>query len=166
MLAQCLDKHRVWSTQPREISYRYHNFHSCVLKSGSAGSNKHAQKPDTMLKLLLYSSYCLLQSALSALVPYCRSYDSFSKFIYQSTWHYLSDPARNRSTRLPPLRSIYGLHLNAALFGLEVDYLLQIQNEYNFIIWDPERINDIHFESESICFYINKFMHSMCSSSF
>ena len=131
--------------------------------------------PNIAIKLLVYSGRLLFMSFLSVHAPiisknavhfwYRDSYgDSFSAFIYRTTWNYLSDPqgdrARERSQRLPPFRSISNLHLNRALFQPEMDYLVDLQNEYQLIVWDYNRIERISaFGTDCICFYIDAFMH-------
>ena len=117
---------------------------------------------ETAIKLLVYSSRLLFQSQLCVHGLGISDHDAFNAFIYKSSWNYLSDYARNRSNRLPPFHSIYNLHLNRALFGPETEYLLHIQSEHQFIVWDPHRIEQYaHFRTNSICFHIHKMIQTL-----
>lgn len=61
--------------------------------------------------------------------------------------------------KLPPLRSLYNLHLNPDFYPLETENLLRMHKEHGLMIWDPQRLdNASRFKSDSFCFFVDKFM--------
>ena len=86
-------------------------------------------------------------------------YYSFSAFIVQSTWEYLSSYNDYNHTlrRLPPLRSVLHLYLNEDIYSSEIEHLQHLSNDHGLMIWDPDRLHQAaKFNPDYFCFFVGK----------
>lgn len=99
---------------------------------------------DVPIKLLRQSLGCMLRllvrhqfSMQNKTINTVGTGHAFNVFIIDATWTYLSDSKRNRSKRLPPLRSLCDIKRNVAIYEQELKYLERLRNEYGFILLNP-----------------------------
>ena len=79
----------------------------------------------------------------------------FHLVLYETMWVYLS--VRNSSFKLPPLESIYYLHVNTELYEKEISNLNTLHDEYGLIVWDPSLLQpkwSSHYFYEHVNMYL------------
>lgn len=96
---------------------------------------------DVPTKVLIHGSSALLRMLIGIGFavheqPICFNH-ALTAFVVEATWRYLSDHKRDRSERLPPLRSLIGLRLNEGIYEPEIEFLERLRIEYGLVILHP-----------------------------
>ena len=153
MLKRCLHQYNATvsarNTVQLSVFYTYRHLQHLNLTAD--------HEMDTVTKLLIYSSRMMMQSMLCIHDAESPGYYAFSAFVLRTTWDYLS-ASNNSMFRLPPLRSLYHLHLNEAIYGPEIRDLRRLDDEHGLMIWDPERLDEAsEFDPNLFCFFMEKY---------